>query len=457
MLRRIGLSNFKCWRELDITLAPITLLFGTNSSGKTAILQSLLMLKQTARGFDPGQHINFGGTDRDYVDLGSYQDLTYRHDEDNDLGMKVLWNARSGIDWHTADGDSGFSYRRRIQASESICYSVSWSYQDDISIDFLGYAVCSDGPFAEYLEVKNDTTNGSYIVKVFQPPKSRDLDTDIVTNSPESCFIIPEKMLADFPIDIQRFAAFYMREFETLTDEFMYLAPLRALFKRQYLWTGGKPKIVNPDGANTIDFLIASVREDRQLVEEVENQLRDLDVVEAFNVKSIDRNERLYEATGTIAGVESSIIDLGFGVSQVLPVLTMLLSASEGSIILLEQPELHLHPNAQAALADLMLEVAETRKLQLIVESHSEHIVRRMQRRIAEASPAFATPENIKMYYCQPGEHGATIDEVDVDRFGQISNWPEKFMGDISGDLHTMLKAALERRSQELESVGSGR
>ena len=50
MLRRIGLSNFKCWKELDIELAPITLLFGTNSSGKTAILQSLLMLKQTARG-----------------------------------------------------------------------------------------------------------------------------------------------------------------------------------------------------------------------------------------------------------------------------------------------------------------------------------------------------------------------------------------------------------------------
>ena len=49
MLRRIGLQNFKCWRELDIELAPITLFFGVNSSGKTAILESLLMLKQTGR------------------------------------------------------------------------------------------------------------------------------------------------------------------------------------------------------------------------------------------------------------------------------------------------------------------------------------------------------------------------------------------------------------------------
>ena len=75
MLRRIGLENFKSWKKLDIELAPITLLFGANSSGKTAILQSLLMLKQTAQGFDPGQHINFGGRERDYVDLGSYRDL----------------------------------------------------------------------------------------------------------------------------------------------------------------------------------------------------------------------------------------------------------------------------------------------------------------------------------------------------------------------------------------------
>ena len=103
-----------------------------------------------------------------------------------------------------------------------------------------------------------------------------------------------------------------------------------------------------------------------------------------------------------------------------------------------------------------MLYVAETRNLQLIVESHSEHIVRRLQRRMAESKSKFASPEGIKMYYCESAQGGSTISEIDVDRFGQIPNWPEKFMGDISGDLHTMLKAALERRSQELERVGSG-
>ena len=179
-----------------------------------------------------------------------------------------------------------------------------------------------------------------------------------------------------------------------------------------------------------------------------------MDLVEAFNVKPVDQHERVYEVTTTIGGVESSLVDVGFGVSQVLPVITLLYIAPIGSTVLLEQPELHLHPKAQSALADLLLYVAETRKLQLIVESHSEHIVRRLQRRVAEGEPNFAKPENIKMYYCESDPAGSTAAEVEIDRFGQIPIWPEKFLGDISGDIHNMARAAIQRRSQELASVG---
>ena len=123
----------------------------------------------------------------------------------------------------------------------------------------------------------------------------------------------------------------------------------------------------------------------------------------------------------------------------------MLFFVPEESIVLLEQPELHLHPRAQAHLADLMLHVAEERKLQLIVESHSEHLLRRLQRRIAEQDHEFANPDNIKMYFCDMGENGSTIQSVEVDEYGQIQNWPDKFFGDITGDLEAMTMAALKR------------
>ena len=76
--------------------------------------------------------------------------------------------------------------------------------------------------------------------------------------------------------------------------------------------------------------------------------------------------------------------DIGFGISQVLPVLVQCDYAPEGSIILIDQPEVHLHPYAQSALADVMIDVIKKRNIQLVIETHSEHFLRRLQRRIAE-------------------------------------------------------------------------
>lgn len=464
MLRRIGLSNFKCWKELDIELAPITLLFGVNSSGKTAILQSLLMLKQTVASRDPSQHLNFGGSERDYVDLGSYRDLVLEHDEDQPIGMSLGWDTKVY---------SVFRVRKaylnpRRGPDISLKHSVSWSLDNDVVVDHLGYSARGDEKFNCYIQLdrlgpegycveKSDSLNTLY-ASIDEESLTEQLNPESIPDTPSNCYLLPLNIrLGEIAAGNHSYEPQFAVAFDTLMDEIRYLGPIRQYPQRLYQWTGErKTEVVEPDGADAIAALVSSARDDGRLKDVVAAWLQKLDLMQDLTIGEAGSHGRFYEVLVKIDDVESALLDVGFGVSQVLPVITKLLSAPPGSIILLEQPELHLHPNAQAALADLMLEVAEKRNLQLIVESHSEHIVRRLQRRVAEASTAFAKPDNIKMYYCQPGEEGATIDEVDIDRFGQIANWPEKFMGDISGDLHTMLKAALERRSQELEIVGSG-
>lgn len=452
MLRRIGLSNFKCWKELDIELAPITLLFGTNSSGKTALLQSLLMLKQTARGIDPGQHINFGGSERDYADLGSFRDVAFENIAESKLGVLLGWDSSQSGSSFTRNADG--SVEVHAYTIRSIEFDVAWGLDTAVYIDKLRYDTEFVDTPPEWIEVCRKSADEyrwkSSDVHVL------DSESRTQVSSPSSCYILPWEITSGPLIAGLDSIANLAKEFVRMINHIEYLGPLRIRPKRYYDWTGTKPDKIEPDGANAIQALIASSRGDEFLANDVALGLKRMDIVDAFGIRTISELKGLYEITARIGGLDNSLTDVGFGVSQVLPVITMLMSAPKGSIILLEQPELHLHPNAQAALADLMLEVAERRNLQLIVESHSEHIVRRLQRRIAEASPAFATPENIKMYYCQPAEGGATIDEVDVDRFGQISNWPEKFMGDISGDIHSMAKAAIQRRRQELERVGSG-
>ncbi len=450
MLTRIQLENFKSWRKLDIELAPLTMLFGTNSSGKTSILQALLLLKQTAASFDRKQHINFGGSQRDYVDLGSYRDLVYGHEEKQNINVGLEWSPSNELlEYTSPDFIEVKTFGDKLQLGNlELSYQVRWQYlEDEIVIEQLQYSMPTPENFDVLVNAQR-RDDGKYEYR-FPLLKTR-VKSD---KSPESCYGIPS--LAQITTggktsDVSFYQLNYNLLFENVINRVIYLGPLRRYPQRTYSWTGTGPQEIEPTGENTIGMLVASKRQSsngQNLLAQVAAWLTKLGLVSEFQIEAVDRNKRLYEARVRVTneGTVSSLLDVGFGISQVLPVVVMLLSAPEGSIVLVEQPELHLHPSAQSNLADFFLEVAEKRNLQLIIESHSEHLLRRLQRRIAEAETLFASPDNIKMYFCEKGVNGSTIQAVEVDSYGQIQNWPEGFFGDITGDLEKMAMAALQR------------
>ena len=118
----------------------------------------------------------------------------------------------------------------------------------------------------------------------------------------------------------------------------------------------------------------------------------------------------------------------------------------------MEQPEIHLHPSAQSALADVMIDVINSREnsadrnIQLIIESHSEHFLRRLQRRIAED---VLPGKKISAYFANITKTPATLEPLQIDLFGNIQNWPENFFGDEMGDISEQAKAAMKKRMQQ--------
>ena len=168
--------------------------------------------------------------------------------------------------------------------------------------------------------------------------------------------------------------------------------------------------------------------------------LKRLEVIESFAVLPIGRGRDEYEvrvrAPGS--GQEVLLTDVGFGVSQVLPVVTQCFYSAPGSTLILEQPEIHLHPAVQAGLADLFIEAAAMREdgaprnLQFIVESHSEHLLRRLLRRIAEAA---VSPEEVAAYFVRSGPTASILEPLDVDELGNVRNWPKNFFGDQTTDI----------------------
>jgi len=151
--------------------------------------------------------------------------------------------------------------------------------------------------------------------------------------------------------------------------------------------------------------------------------------------------------------------DVGFGISQVLPVLVQCFYAPANSILFIEQPELHLHPKAQSNLADLFIEVISSREdrqdrnIQLVIETHSEHFLHRLQRRIAEDNPEHPIkPEEVAAYFAHTAGSEFQLEPLQIDRFGNIINWPENFFGDEMGDLIRMAQAGAERQTLQAES-----
>ncbi len=242
------------------------------------------------------------------------------------------------------------------------------------------------------------------------------------------------------------------------------MGPLRTKAERLYTWSGITPESVGFAGENTVSAILAAKnrkislgyrKQAKPFEEIIALKLKEMNLIEEFGVNPISKQRQEYEVKVRTKGAVDwvDLPDVGFGISQVLPVLVQCFYAPAGSIILMEQPEIHLHPNAQSALADVMIDVINSREngvdrnIQLIIETHSEHFLRRLQRRVAENS---VSQKKVSAYFANISQTPAMLDPLQIDRFGNIKNWPENFFGDEMGDITEQAKAAMKKRLQEL-------
>ena len=176
-------------------------------------------------------------------------------------------------------------------------------------------------------------------------------------------------------------------------------------------------------------------------------------MIRDFEVKALGEHRKEYEVlvrtNPKLPFVK--LTDVGFGVSQVLPVIVECFYVPRRSIVIFEQPEIHLHPRVQADLADLFVDAIRAREdsvprdCQFIIESHSEHFLRRLQRRIAEKE---LSKDHAALYFIDTQGGSARIQELDLDLFGNIANWPEGFFGDEMADAVARSEAQARRMSQ---------
>lgn len=148
-----------------------------------------------------------------------------------------------------------------------------------------------------------------------------------------------------------------------------------------------------------------------------------------------------------VNGQLRDLTSVGVGVSQALPLLVGLLSSPHGSIFIVEQPELHLHPSVQARLADFMLNARPD--LTLIIETHSESFITRIRRRAAEGKFSVA---DIDITFVEPSMAGSSARILEISEFGDLSEWPEGFLSAAEEDIRAILKANIVRSTGDMNA-----
>lgn len=504
-LEAIRLHNFMAFADTGwIELNPISLLFGKNSSGKSAIIRSLLLLRQSVDASDKtGKPLVF--LSRDGVDSGSFVETVHNHDPYRALVFRFRLRVQDFPEDKKQRIDElkeKISDRRVRHGKASVkpddplnWLEVSLSFRQaiDKGDEEDGKATVEKGevyPAAIRLDACCAWLDGQERVTIFGLERLDDknvvrevkkgwwLWSDILLfpdmewlpltlKSSERGFwpeLTDPKVFFNHPdLEDFEFVSDMLEATRQVVTEFLitfkYLGPLRPEPERLY----AKNKLAVLEWQQRgwgafVDFL--RYEADQLKFDEIDHWIFQLGLGEKINPPppsegaskelSVFGKVTLEERKGS---EPINLKDVGFGTSQVLPVVVQSVLAQKDTLVIIEQPELHLHPSAQAVLADLFIK--KTREgARFLIETHSEHILLRLQRRIAETthevlrakkqktaetgtprhdSYSLASEEFILIFIFRLGMQ-SSIEKIRTDNLGQLENPSSKFQDFFKDD-----------------------
>ena len=535
MLHALELENFKAFgKRARIPFAPITLIFGENSAGKSSILQVLNLLKQTRESRETGALL-LPRSENGIVDLGSFQEMIFDHDLKRTLAIRIetkrshqlaiefrfkrpsleeevlldqieiyygksskciarfqpsgetvepqefwmrasfffnpffdiprgfapskistlecVWvtkatefwkeefewcqkNQKEIVNWFKEEKSDLEEYHKHQREIEVINEQKN-TYDDfqefekkakfdfdtiDSNIEFFS----SDFNLKDYISKRHKEEMNTVVgMQGFLPVGtiSRDRFTSVGT--------LLRRRADEIMFDVGEVTILAGRELQGTLDILFPMGPFRRPPERWYIFTGTSPQDVGYRGDLLPDLLFRRP----ELVEDTNKWLERLEIGYKLKVKSVGANSgdlfevRLIDTRrkerANKERVNVGLPDVGFGISQLLPFIVQSL-ASEKQIISIEQPEVHVHPKLQADLGDLLAEaIKEPRQNRFIVETHSEHLILRLQRLVRKER---IKPNEVSVIYVSRGPDGAKAEQLRLDNDGDfIDEWPNGF------------------------------
>ena len=427
----VTIKNFRCFREEQTAcLAPLILLVGENSAGKTSFLALLRALWEIA------YNLRIPDFKEAPYDLGSFEEIVHRRGGRAD-SFEAGFSVHSNRNVHRQPQHYEFTFEKSGTAPVPVRrYRIS---RDDwieerykAGHPFLIQAGTGNGSWKGELPSETVTWFQSYGGQMWPPflaarLLSRDMSED------EDFHIEPLNGSPDMTKeDVERLRRISITNYLYREPGAFASAPVRSKPKRTYDPSRPTP---DPEGDYVPMYLANLFSQDSKKWDSLkgllENYGKAAGLFDEISIRRLGRRDsepfqiQVRKYSGRLKGPYHNLTDVGYGVSQVLPILTELLRDDASPMFLLQQPEVHLHPSAQAALGSLFCQIAGPER-QLVVETHSDHLMDRVRMDVRDGV-AGLKPSDVSILFFQRNRLDVKIHSLGVDEEGNIVGAPDGY------------------------------
>jgi hypothetical protein len=430
----IRLENYKLFEDQIFKFKKITILAGANSSGKSIVLGALAAILQ---GKDDRLFPFFFPNYGDNVNLGGYKDVVKDRNTKKKFGIDIRYGEQGNSRVY---GKFRYSSEGNQILLDRVCieypgfeFMLKWINKG------TGYKVYGLSDEAAWKEVMNGVS--SLMVSLREFMKGSKMEGSAEGDAELSKVISRMSQVGGAWEDVKsrttdgvlkelRADAMYGRYLATLatltkslSDDFLYIGPIRAYPARHYPVQTSSNKI-DARGNNAYYMILDWSRHDQKKYSALVSDINFLGM--ANDLKTMRIKDDLIELSVTPFNHKEDVnlSDVGFGVSQLIPVLIANISLPEGGTLLVNQPEVHLHPSAQAKLANYFVRESKTKNF--ILETHSEYLINRMRLLVGKK---LIDKDDVAIIYIDSGPEGEPkVHNIEISKEGRLINAPQSFL-----------------------------
>jgi energy-coupling factor transporter ATP-binding protein EcfA2 len=442
MFKSMRLKNFKAYKDSgEVSLAPLTVIVGANNSGKSTLFHALLALKQTALGADQEALGSKGTpvlvTKGPLVDLNGFRDIIHTN----------------------ADAKaSSFGISVSVETPHTVTVEGNWNLgtveiPDQFDISF------ALGEKTNEIEVTQSTfrLNGKTFLsaegkggkgrsETLPPSVLKDAKINFRSIFPSLSLplSIHQPSLAEYWKTLQS-ASIPALVWSDLFQQLHRIGPLR-LRVPWYASIGTKtPSEFGAGGENLLSALGSDEPvpgTETSLLRLVNDWIGGGRILKRLHIEVDKANAgRMLLGDESHGPNDINVAGMGEGISQLLPIVAGSLGG-ESSCLLIEQPEIHLHPALQAELGELFIDIVQKGRRQILVETHSEHLLLRVRRRIAEGK---LKPDQVAILFVEKHGGKSKVRRLDLNSRGHFSDWPKGFFDDAYQEAMALAEAASKK------------